>query len=143
MSDFLIDTNVLAELRRPQPHKGAVAFLKATPTANLYLSEVTIAEIRFGIERLTSAKRRIDLMRWLDDTIRPLFAGRILAAGEDIWLRWRMLLEDGRSKGYTFPQPDLILAATAAHYGLTVVTRDVEPFKRAGVEVLNPWASEG
>lgn len=140
MNGYLIDANVLAELRRAHPHRGVLDFLQQTPRAELYLSEVTVAEIRFGIERVAVPKRRVELARWLEESVRPLFLGRILPVSEDIWLVWRILLEEGRQAGYTYPQPDLVLAATAAHHGLAVVTRDVEPFMRAGVPVHNPWA---
>jgi predicted nucleic acid-binding protein len=140
MNGYLIDANVLAELRRTRPHAGVLDFLRQTRRAELFLSEVTVAEIRFGIERVTVPKRRSELVRWLDESIRPLFLGRILPVGEDVWLIWRVLLEEGRQTGYTYPQPDLVLAATAAHHGLAVVTRDVEPFVRAGVPVRDPWA---
>jgi predicted nucleic acid-binding protein len=68
-----------------------------------------------------------------------MFDGRILPVTEDIMLRWRIVVEEGRKSGHTFSQPDLIIAATALHHGLTVVTRDSRDFERAGAAVLNPW----
>jgi predicted nucleic acid-binding protein len=68
-----------------------------------------------------------------------MFAGRVLPITEDVMLRWRLLLEDGRKSGHTYSQPDLIIAASALHHGLTVVTRDRSEYDHAGVPVINPW----
>ena len=72
-------------------------------------------------------------------SVRPVFSQRTLEISEDVMLKWRMLVETGRKTGHTFSQPDLIIAATALHHGLTVVTRDRRDFDRAGAQVLNPW----
>jgi predicted nucleic acid-binding protein len=139
VSGFLLDTNILSELQRTRPSPRVVAFVQQTALASLFLSDVVIAEIRFGIETMPDVVRRDRYMTWLDDVIRPMFAGRVLALTEEVFLRWRIMKEIGQRSRHTFPEPDLLIAATAAHYGLTVVTRDVEPFQRAGVAVVNPW----
>lgn len=101
---------------------------------------MTLAELRFGIELLSvGSARRDELDNWLTRTIRPMFERRVLPVTEDIMFRWRVLLEEGRKTGYTFLQPDLIIAATAVHHGLTVVTRDRSDFDKARVPVFNPW----
>ena len=135
---WLLDTNILAELRRPQPEAKVVDFVARQPLDQLFVSAVTLAEIRFGIQ-LVSGPRRELLNNWLTSTIRPMFDGRILPMSEDILLRWRLLIEEGRRRGHTFSQPDLMIAATAAHHGLTVVSRDREHFDEAGVPLVNPW----
>ena len=139
MTDFLLDTNTLSELERPHPSPNVRDFIRYTPLDRLYVSDVVIAEIRFGIDNSQSSVRRDKLATWLSAIIRPMFASRILPVTEDILLRWRWLLETGRRDGYTFEQSDALIAATAAHHGLTVLTRDVEPFKRAEVRYLDPW----
>ncbi|HYL76215.1 MAG TPA: type II toxin-antitoxin system VapC family toxin [Bryobacteraceae bacterium] len=136
---WLLDTNVLSELRRPKPEPRVVAFVAAQSLDELYISEVTLAEIRFGIELISEPDRRVPLNHWLTDTIRPMFDQRVLPITEDIMLRWRILVEEGRKKGHTFSQPDLIIAATALHHGHTVVTRDRSEYDLAGVVVMNPW----
>ncbi len=141
MSGWLLDTNVLSELRRSKPSAKVVAFLAAQPLELLYVSTVTFAEIRFGIERLSDLGRRADLNQWLDHTVRPMFENRILPVSEDVMFTWRLLVEDGRKTGHTFSQPDLIIAATAAHHGLTVVSRDTSDYARARVAIVNPWVS--
>jgi toxin FitB len=105
----------------------------------LYVSSVTLAEIRFGIEMLPDASRRVELNDWLTLKVRPMFEQRILAVTEDVMFKWRLLVEEGRKVGHTFSQPDLIIAAIGIHHGLTVVTRDTSDFKKARVPVLNPW----
>ena len=71
--------------------------------------------------------------------IRPMFEQRVLPVSEDVMFKWRLLVEEGRKSGHTFSRPDLIITATVAHHGLTVVRRDTADFERAGVPLLNPW----
>jgi predicted nucleic acid-binding protein len=137
---WLLDTNVLSELRRPKPERKVLAFIAAQPLDLLYVSAVTLAEIRFGIECASGATRRTELHEWLAHKVRPMFEERVLAVSEDIMFKWRLLVEDGRKAGHTFSQPDLIIAATALHYDLTVVSRDVRDYQMARAPVFNPWA---
>lgn len=139
MNGYLLDTNVISELARAQPARSVVSFINDTPLETLYLSDVVFAELRFGIETATNPRHRERLEAWLNDTVRPMFEGRVLAVSEEVFLRWRLLLEAGRRRRVTFPQPDLFIAATADYHGLTVVTRDISPFERAGVGVVSPW----
>ena len=143
MTGWLLDTNVLSELRRPKPDAKVIRFVSAQPLELLYVSAVTFAEIRFGIELVKDASRRVDLNDWLAHKLRPMFEHRVLAVTEDIMLKWRLLVEDGRKIGHTFSEPDLIIAATALHHGLTIVSRDTSEYEKAHVPVLNPWISQG
>ena len=136
---WLLDTNVLSELRRPKPEPRVVDFIDGCPLAQLYVSAVTLAEIRFGIELVDEPNHRAELNDWLTHKVRPMFDQRILQVTEDIMLKWRLLVEEGRKTGHTFSQPDLIIAATAIHHGLTVVTRDRSDYDKAHVPVVNPW----
>jgi toxin FitB len=102
---------------------------------------VTLAEIRCGIELVTDANRRAELNAWLTHKVRPLFAQRVLDVNEDVLFKWRLLVEEGRKSGHTFSQPDLFIAATALHHGMTVVSRDTREYERAGVPVLIPSES--
>jgi predicted nucleic acid-binding protein len=139
VTGWLLDTNVLSELRRPKPDRKVVAFVSAQALELLYVSTVTLAEIRFGIELLDDAMRRAELTDWLTHKVRPMFEQRILPVSEDVLFKWRMLVEAGRKAGHTYSQPDLFIAATALHHGLTVITRDTSEFEHARVPVLNPW----
>jgi len=140
MTNWLLDTNVLSELRHKQPEPKVVAFVAAQPLDRLYVSSVTFAEIRFDIELVADPGRRAALHDWLAHKVRPMFEQRVLAITEDIVLKWRLMVEDGRKAGHTFSQPDLIVAATALHHGLTIVTRDVGDYQRTLVPVFNPWS---
>jgi predicted nucleic acid-binding protein len=139
---WLLDTNILSELRHPKPERKVLAFVAAQPLELLYISAVALAEIRFGIELVTDATKRAELTDWLAHKVRPMFEQRVLPVTEDVMFKWRLLVEDGRQAGHTFSQPDLIIAATALQHGLTVVSRDTSDYERARVPVLNPWTAD-
>jgi predicted nucleic acid-binding protein len=142
VTGWLLDTNILSELRRPKPERKVLAFVAAQPLELLYISAVTLAEIRFGIEVLPDVARRSELNDWLAHKVRPMFEQRVLAITEDIMFKWRLLVEEGRKVGHTFSQPDLIIAATGQHHGLTIVSRDTADYVKAQVTVFNPWTDK-
>jgi len=139
VSGWLLDTNVLSELRRPRPSVSVVKWVITYSLDYLYISVVTLAEIRFGIELVADPARRMKLNEWLDHELRPMFEDRVLAIDEHVMLKWRLMVEEGRKRGHTYSQPDLLIAATAAHHGLVVVSRDTSEYEMANVPVLNPW----
>ena len=140
MTGWLLDTTVLSELRRKQPESAVIDFVAAQSLHQLHVSTVTFAEIRYGIELLDDAERRAALTHWLDHRLRPMFEGRVLPLCEETLLQWRLIIESGRRRGHTFSHPDVLIAASAARHGLTVVARDTADFEAAGVEVCNPWS---
>jgi predicted nucleic acid-binding protein len=127
VTGWLLDTNVLSELRRPRPEPKVVAFVASQPLDLLYVSIVTLAEIRFGIELVPDPARRSQLTDWLNHNVRQMFEQRAL------------MVEEGRKSGHTFSQPDLIIAATGQRHGLTIVSRDTTEYTKAHVPVFNPW----
>jgi predicted nucleic acid-binding protein len=135
---WLLDTNVLSELRQPGPEQRVVDFIAAYPLDQLLISVVTLAEIRFGIELVAEPNRRTELNERLTQKVRPMFDGHVLQVNEDIMLKCRLLVEEGRKAGHTFSQPDLMIAAMAIHQGLMVVTRDRSEFDKARVPAMNP-----
>jgi len=140
VSGWLLDTNVVSELRKPNCNAQVKAWSDRQSPGSLFLSRITIAEIRYGIERLPTgepSRRRLEV--WLTDELRPWFSDRLLDADEDVFLIWRRLVEKGRSLRHTFPQPDLFIAATAILHGLCVVSRNAADFRHTGAFVLNPW----
>ena len=139
MKGWLLDTNILSELRKPKPEPKVVAFVGAQPLDSLYVSAVTFAEIRFGIELVADVHKRAALSDWLNLQLRPMFENRVLPVSEDAMFKWRLLVEEGRKAGHTFSQPDLIIAATALHHGLTIVSRDTGGYDRTGALLVNPW----
>ena len=142
MNRWLLDTNVLSELRKQRPEPEVTTFIASQPLERLFLSSVTFAEIRFGIEKLADPSRRAEITSWLDNILRPMFDQRVLALSEDVLLTWRLIIEVGRKNGHTFSHPDVLIAATAFHHNLVVVTRNTSEFIAAGVTVLNPWTGE-
>jgi toxin FitB len=136
---WLFDTNILPELRRPRPEPKVVLFVESLPLDQIYVSVATLAELRYGIELVADVPRRTELNDWLTYIVRPLFAERVVLITEAIMLQWRLLVEEGRNAGHTFSQPDLLIAASAAHHGMTVVTRDRRQFDKTRVPVINPW----
>jgi predicted nucleic acid-binding protein len=139
VTGWLLDTNILSELRRPRPERKVIRFVAEQPLEHLYVSSVTFAEIRFGIELVADPARRASLGDWLTHRVRPMFEQRVLEISEDVMFKWRLLVEEGRKQGHTYSQPDLIIAATALDHDLTVVSRDKSDYERAGVLVLSPW----
>ena len=142
MTGWLLDTNVISELRRPRPSARVRSFVAGQPLEQLFVSTVTFAEIRFGIEAVGDPIRRAELNDWLLHRVRPMLERRVLEVSEDVMFKWRLLVEQGCKAGHTFSQPDLIIAATALHHGLTVVTRDTGDYTLARVPLLNPWVAE-
>ena len=141
MTGWLLDTNVISELRRARPNARVRAFVAAQPLEQLFVSTVTFAEIRYGIETVGDPIRRAELSDWLVHKVRPMFEQRALEVSEDVMFKWRLIVEDGRKAGHTLSQPDLIIAATALQHGLTVVTRDTADFALARVPLMNPWVA--
>ena len=114
-------------------------FIESLPLDQMYVSIATLAELRYGVELVADAARRADLNDWLTNVIRPMFDQRVIPITEDVMVKWRLLVEHGRKTGHTFSQPDLIIAASAAHHGMTIITRDRSQFDKARVPVINPW----
>ncbi len=117
-----------------------IAFVSEQPMERLFLSAVTLAEIRFGIEQVDDATKRAELADWLSHKVRPLFERRVPQVGEDMSSRMATA-GGGRPQGppHVHLQPDLFIAATALVHGLTIVSRDVADYERAKAPVLNPW----
>jgi toxin FitB len=107
------------------------------PRVACYLSRISVAEIRFGIERVPDPGLRAELEAWLRDGMLPWFGERILDVDEPVLLHWRRLVWKGQKAAYTYAQPDALLAATALEHRLGVVTRNTADFERAGVPLLS------
>ncbi|MFZ2736811.1 MAG: type II toxin-antitoxin system VapC family toxin [Burkholderiaceae bacterium] len=133
---YLVDTNVLSELRRKQPHPQVVAWFAARPRQSLYLSVLTLGEIRKGIERLGDAARQQPLLDWLEVELPNYFVGRLLTVDAHTADRWGRLLGNA---GRPLPAVDSLLAATALQHDLTLVTRNTADFDGTGVRLINPW----
>ena len=134
---YLLDTNVLSELRRKTPDIGVVEWFARRPASTLFLSVLTIGELRKGIEGLRDVERRSALTDWLETDLPGFFAGRILAIDTQVADRWGKLVA---AAVRPLPAIDSLLGATAAQHGLSIVTRNGRDFADLGLDVINPWS---
>ena len=139
MSGFLLDTNIVSEMTRPTPNVHVLRWLESVDESLLYLSVLTLGEIRKGLTILTSSRRRSLLEAWLGTELAVRFAGRVLSIDAAIAARWGELAGDAQRHGTQLPVIDGLLAATALQHHLTVVTRNIHDFKSHNIEFLNPW----
>jgi predicted nucleic acid-binding protein len=139
VTGWLLDTNIVSELRRPRPEPRVTEFVAAQPIRDLFVSDMTLAELRYGTELVTDPGKRATLQHWLTHALRPLFAERVLPVNEDVLVKWQVLAEQYRRSGRIAPAADLIIAATALLHGMTVVTRNTADFTLSAVPVFNPW----
>lgn len=136
---YLLDTNVLSELRRKTPDIGVVEWFTHRPASTLYLSVLTLGELRKGIEGVTESARRTALTDWLEADLPGFFAGRILTIDAQVADRWGRLVA---AAGRPLPAIDSLLGATAALHGLSMVTRNSRDFSDMGLDVINPWSQQ-
>jgi len=138
---YLLDTNVVSELIKPRPAPRVVAWIRAIDETDLFLSVLTFAEIRYGIEKLPRGARRERLRGWMDTELADRFEDRILGVERGIAELWGVIMARAAAVSLRLPVMDTLLAATAEHHGMTMVTRNVRDFARAGVATLDPWSA--
>ena len=139
MSGFLLDTNIISELIKPKPEAKLTEWVESADEDLLYLSVLTIGEIRKGIVTMEQGRRRIALQSWLETDLKPRFSGRVLAIDEATADRWGAITGDTAAQGITVPVVDGLLAATALQYNLTLVTRNTKNLTGTNVQAFNPW----
>lgn len=133
---YLLDTNVISELVRPKPAKAVLAWFENIPSEALHISVLTLGEIRKGVEQMPDSARREKLRLWLEHELADWFGARILPVDIPVADRWgRLIAQIGRP----VPSIDSLLAATALHHELRLVTRNQKDFDYPGLEVVNPW----
>ena len=138
---IVIDTNVLSELWRVAPDPNVLAWMDAQVVETLFLSAITVAELRFGLAAMPHGKRHTIYQERLEREVLPAFAGRVLAFDLDASKAYGELMARARAAGLAIGNADGYIAATAAARGMMVATRDTNPFKSAGLAVIDPWAS--
>jgi predicted nucleic acid-binding protein len=139
MSGFLLDTNCISEIVRIRPEPRVLAWIGDADENLLYLSVLTFGEIRKGVAMLSQGKRRSRLEAWLEVELQARFSGRILPIDEPVADRWGLLAANAKAKGKALSIIDGLLAATAIHHNLTVVSRNVNDFAPTQVPVVSPW----
>lgn len=139
MSGFLLDTNCISELVRTKPELRVLEWMEAADESVLYLSVLTLGEIRKGVAGLPQGKRQTQLEIWLDVDLQARFSGRILAIDALIADRWGLMAAEAKRKGVALSAIDGLLASTALQHNLTIVSRNVRDFEGTRVPTLNPW----
>jgi predicted nucleic acid-binding protein len=133
-----LDTNVISEVRRKTPDPSVIEWFSKRPASTLYLSVLTLGELRKGIESVKDLDRRKALTDWLETDLSAFFKGRILPIDVKVADRWGKLLA---TAGRPLPAIDSLLGATAAHYSLNIVTRNSRDFESLGLSIINPWTA--
>ncbi len=139
MTGFLVDTNVISEVLRPAPDSNVVEWCRTTDRDQLFLSVVSLGEIRKGLTLMPVGVRRNQLEKASTALIPEWFTGRILTVTQAIAERWGVLEGERQRLGRPLHVPDAQIAATALEHGLTLVTRNVADFEHLGLSILNPW----
>ena len=135
--EYLIDTNVISETIASKPDKNVANFLRSIPASSMYLSVITLGEIRKGIENLKSSNsKKQKLVIWLESELPKFFSGRVISITMDVADRWGYLLG---SSNKSLPAIDSLIAATAYCHNLKIVTRNTKDFSNFPVETINPW----
>lgn len=138
---YLLDTNVVSEWVKPTPDPGVIAWLAAADEDRLFLSVVTLAELRHGVERLAAGRRRDRLHQWLRDELPARFEGRLVPIDERVADAWGRLVAAAQAVGRPLGVMDAFIGATAHVAGLTLVTRNVEDFSMTDIRIYNPWTA--
>ena len=139
--NFLLDTNVVSEWTKPRPDAGIVAWLAEADEDRIFISVITIAELRHGIERLAPGARRNRLDSWLSEDVPLRFADRLLAVDVETANIWGRVMAQGRAAGRPPGTMDAFIAATVLRHEMTLVTRNVSDFEKLGVKLTNPWSN--
>jgi predicted nucleic acid-binding protein len=139
VNGYVLDTNVPSEFSRDRPEPRVVEWLKTQPVTTLFLSVVTIGEIRKGLIVLPSGRRRAELETWFHTDLLTWFSNRILPVTHAIADKWGVLDGQCQLRGTPLNTADGMIAATAIEHGLMVVTRNAKDFAGLGVDIFNPW----
>ena len=137
--NFLLDTCVISELVAKKPNEKVLQWIDTVDPEAVYLSVITIGEIRKGIEKLPGSKRKASLEKWLDEELLVRFSGRIASIDTEVMLLWGKLVARLEAAGKTMSAIDSLIAAIALHRKFHLVTRNEDDFKDAGVHIINPW----
>ncbi len=140
--NYLLDTCVLSELRKPQPDAGVVAWVSDIDESRLFVSVLSLGEIQKGIAKLSKGRRKNAFQHWLEHDLKARFEGRILPLDLDTALEWGLLSAASEGAGHPAPVVDSLLAVTAISRNLTLVTRNDKDFVGYPVKILNPWNEE-
>jgi predicted nucleic acid-binding protein len=137
--NYLLDTNVLSEVQRPQPDPRVLAWLDQADEDRTYLSVISVGEIARGVAQLEEGKRKLALQHWLDGDLPGRFGNRLLPVDRETALTWGRFMAEAKRAGRGLPVMDGWIAAAAARHDLTLVTRNTGGFAGIALKLLNPW----
>ena len=137
--NIILDTCVISELTRPAPHRRVAEWIRSQEEARLYLSVITVGEIRKGIERLPNRRKRKRIEAWLNNELRRRFTGRLIPISDEVAERWGLESAKADQRGTPLPVIDGLIAATGLVHGMTVVTRNTDDMRQTSVQLLDPW----
>ena len=138
--NYILDTNVISELVAKQPNQGVVDWIDSLDPNHVFLSVITIGELRKGIEKLSESSRKEALHDWLITDLLSRFSGRILPLDIEVMLTWGTLTGQLERIGRPLPAIDSFIAALALHHGFILATRNEHDFKDTGIALINPWS---
>ncbi len=139
--NFLLDTNVVSEWVKPAPNQSVVKWLAEVNEDRVFISVITLVELRYGVERMAQGARRQRLDTWVSDELTARFADRILDINTNIADIWGRVMAHTESKGRSVKLMDACIGAIAKFHGLTLVTRNITDFESVGIKLINPWTS--
>ncbi|MFP4393596.1 MAG: type II toxin-antitoxin system VapC family toxin [Desulfohalobiaceae bacterium] len=137
--NYLLDTCVISELVKTNPHQKVIHWIKACPEESLYLSSLTIGELQKGVSKLEASKKRTELQQWIDRDLQSRFAGRIISVDYPVAQKWGQVQAAAEKAGKPLPVLDGLIASIALTHNLIVVTRNIQDIMASGAELFNPW----
>lgn len=140
--NWLFDTNIISETRKPRPDKAVTDWIRSLNLPQMHTASVNVAELIYGAECQDDLTKRRELLRWIDEDVRAWFSDRVHVVTEGVLVRWRHATRVADARRQQAPATDLLIAAVAAEHQLSVATRDVVPFVAASLPVLNPFTGE-
>jgi predicted nucleic acid-binding protein len=140
--NFLLDTNVVSEWVKPRPNGGVVSWLAEADEDRVFISVVTLAELRCGVERMATGNRRRRLEEWLEGELPLRFEGRVLSVDKAVADAWGQVVARREAAGRPIGAMDAVIAATVKVHGLTLITRNASDFEPSVKAIVNPWSEE-
>ena len=137
--NYLLDTNIISELISKSPNQKVLDFIRSLNEENLYLSVITIGEIKSGIEKLQNGRKKEALLHWLENELLVRFYGRIIPIDTDVMLKWGTIQNRLKQIGKPLPIMDSLIGATAEVHNFVLVTRNEKDFQNLDIEIVNPF----
>ena len=136
---YVIDTNIISEFISKSPNQAVLDFINSLDERDIYLSVITIGEVKFGIQNVKSESRKVELINWLENDLLTRFSGRILDIDTPTMLKWGEINQQLKSIGRPIPIMDSLIASSSIVNEMTLVTRNVKDFYNFDIDIINPF----